>query len=103
VSDRYAIIEVFGHTRHVGRVSEVSRYGTTFCQVEPINEKGEFGPPICIGGAAIFRESEVSREIAISAVTPYTYRQLPPVEDSDSYEEGEDGFEDDEDSSEVLP
>lgn len=64
----YAIVELFGHTTLVGRIAEVERFGTKMLVIEPIFA-GEFLGPVFHGGAAIYRLTPCSAEIA--------FRQAP--------------------------
>lgn len=87
----YAIVELFGHTTLVGRISEVERFGAKMMAIETLfNEK--ILDPVYHGGAAIYRLTPCSRQIAwekqprqawqlpatIRAVVPPT--ALPPPE-----------------------
>lgn len=86
----YAVVELFGHIRHVGRVTETQRFGESFCTVEPI-EDGEFKLPVTVGGKSIFRITAVSPEQAFAmAPTSWAYRNrnapqlpAPQVQDAD--------------------
>lgn len=61
--DEYAVVEVFGHQRHVGRISEVERFGTKMLRVdEPADVLAEAADIFAGGctsyflsGASIFR------------------------------------------------
>lgn len=59
----YAIVELFGHTTLVGRVAEVERFGAKMLALEPIFA-GKLMGPIYHGGAAIYRLTPCSRQIA---------------------------------------
>jgi hypothetical protein len=59
----YAIVELFGHTTLVGRIEEVQRFGTKMLAIQPLFD-GELLGPILHGGAAIYRLTPCSREIA---------------------------------------
>lgn len=73
----YAIVELFGHTTLVGRIAEVERFGAKMMALEPLfNEK--LLDPIYHGGAAIYRLSPCSREIAWQK-QPTQVWQLPPA------------------------
>lgn len=61
----YAIVELFGHTTLVGRIAEVERFGTKMLAIEPIFA-GEFLGPVYHGGAAIYRLTPCSAEIAFN-------------------------------------
>ncbi len=54
--DEYAIVEIFGHRRHAGRILEVERFGTKMLRVDEPT-KGDFEKGYTshfYGGGAIF-------------------------------------------------
>jgi hypothetical protein len=59
----YAIVELFGHTTLVGRVEEVRRFGADMLAIQPLFG-GQLLGPVLHGGAAIYRLTPCSREIA---------------------------------------
>jgi hypothetical protein len=59
----YAIVELFGHTTLVGRVTEVERFGAKMMAIQ-ILFGGKLLDPIYHGGAAIYRMSPCARETA---------------------------------------
>lgn len=59
----YAIVELFGHTTLVGRITEVERFGAKMMALEPIFNKHLLGP-VYHGGAAIYRLTPCSPQIA---------------------------------------
>lgn len=87
----YAIVELFGHTTLVGRVAEVERFGAKMMALEPLFN-GAMLPAVFHGGAAIYRLTPCSAEVAwkrhpreiyhlppaIRAIVPLT--ALPPPE-----------------------
>jgi hypothetical protein len=72
----YAIVELFGHTTLVGRISEVERFGAKMLALEPLF-KGEMLPPVFHGGAAIYRLTPCSATVAWERQPKYDY-QIPP-------------------------
>lgn len=70
----WAVIEVMGHRRHVGRVREEMRYGVPMVRVDvPID-----GDPEAKGwlthfypGSALFGETPCTRDAALKANKPY--------------------------------
>lgn len=69
---RYAVVEIMGHRRRVGRVSEIQKYGAAFCRVEPLlDADGTLGPPEDYSGAAIFAEHEIPLAQALEAMRPW--------------------------------
>lgn len=71
----YAIVELFGHTTLVGRIAEVERFGAKMLAMEPLFA-GTLLPPIYHGGAAIYRLTPCSAEVA-AARQPRHEWQLP--------------------------
>ena len=72
----YAIVELFGHTTLVGRISEIERFGAKMLAIEPLF-KGMMLDPVLHGGAAIYRMTPCSAEIAWARQPTLDY-QLPP-------------------------
>jgi hypothetical protein len=112
----YAIVELFGHSTLVGRVSEVERFGAKMLAIEPLF-KNELLPPVLHGGAAIYRFTQCSAAVAfarqpqheyqlpaaIRAVAPIALLAAPepaPIDDDDD-DHGE-GDRDDDDHDESL-
>ena len=73
----YAIIELFGHTTLVGRIAEVERFGTKMLAVEPFF-RGALLPAVFHGGAAIYRLTPCSAEVAWRRQPTRNY-ELPPA------------------------
>lgn len=73
----YAIVELFGHTTLVGRILEVERFGAKMLALEPLFA-GALLPPVFHGGAAIYRLTPCSAEVAFKQ-TPTHLWQLPPA------------------------
>ena len=73
----YAIVELFGHTTLIGRVAEVERFGAKFLALEPLFN-GTLLPAIFHGGAAIYRLTPCSPEVAFKRQPTHAY-QLPPA------------------------
>lgn len=72
----YARVEVFGHNIHVGRISEVERYGTKMLRVDV--PKGIFENGFLtylLGGAAIFRMTPCD----LAYVERFNRDQTPPA------------------------
>jgi len=59
----YGIVDLFGHTKMVGRVSEVERFGAKMLCVEVIFEN-QLLPPVFHGGSAIYGLTPCSAEVA---------------------------------------
>lgn len=73
----YAIVELFGHTTLVGRVEEIERFGTKMLAIEPLFD-GALLPVVFHGGAAIYRFTPCSAQIAWDRQPRHGY-QLPPA------------------------
>ncbi len=61
----WAIVELFGHTTLVGRIAEVERFGAKMLALEPLFG-GELLPAVFHGGAAIYRLTPCSAEVAFA-------------------------------------
>jgi hypothetical protein len=72
----YAIVELFGHTTLVGRIAEVERFGTKMLAIEPLFN-GTMLPVVFHGGAAIYRLTPCSAEVAHDRQPTQGY-QMPP-------------------------
>ncbi len=75
-SAEWAVVEILGHRRHVGRVTEIERFGAKFLRVDVPNR----GDPAAHGWttidyapASIFSIKATSEADAIAANTPYSY------------------------------
>ena len=71
----YAIVELFGHTKLIGRVSEVDRFGTKMLQIEPLFN-GLMLPPVLHGGSSIYRFVPCDAALAFK-LQPTNGYQLP--------------------------
>ncbi len=72
----YCIVELFGHSTLVGRFAEIERFGTKMLAIEPLF-KGEMLPVVYHGGAAIYRLTPCSAQIAWDRQPQESY-QIPP-------------------------
>ena len=72
----YAIVELFGHTTLVGRYAEVERFGSKMLALEPLFNDTLL-PPVFHGGAAIYRLTPCSADVAFKRQPRHGY-QLPP-------------------------
>jgi hypothetical protein len=72
-ADEFAIIEVFGHRRHVGRILEVERFGAKLLRVDiPKDGKFDLGyTSHFYGGAAIFSMTPCDLATVERANKPY--------------------------------
>ena len=73
----YAIVELFGHTTLVGRISEVEKFGTKMLCIEPLF-RDELLTPVFHGGASIYRLTPCEAEHARKSQPRHDY-QLPPA------------------------
>ena len=86
----WAIVEIYGHRKHAGRVREEEKFGTKMLRIDvPI--KGDAAAngweTHFYGGAAIFSFTLTDEASALRANKPYDsaarYRLPPPSEDDD--------------------
>lgn len=91
----WAVVELFGHRRHVGRTREEERFGAKMLRVDVPND----GKPAekgwtthYYGGAAIFSFTLTDEATALKANKPYepAGRYLAPPDDDDEMPDGED-------------
>lgn len=73
----FAIVEFFGHTTMVGRITEVERFGAKMLALEPLFA-GTLMAPVYHGGSSIYRLTPCSFEVA-AARQPTDMWQLPPT------------------------
>src|ERR1700720_1606484 len=59
----YGIVDLFGHTTLAARIAEIKPFGTKMLAIEPMFN-GEMLPVVFHGGAAIYRLTPCSYEIA---------------------------------------
>jgi len=104
-ADEYAVVEIFGHRRHVGRVMEVDRFGAKMLRVDVPNE-GDFDKGYVshfYGGSAIFSFTGTDLDSVRRANAPWRpagNRALPtPEEDADEAPDADDYTYPDEDDT----
>ncbi|MBX9944955.1 MAG: hypothetical protein K2Y40_12805 [Reyranella sp.] len=73
----YGIVELFGHTTLVGRITEIERFGSRMLALEPLFN-GVMLPAVFHGGAAIYRLTPCSRQVAWER-QPRNAWNLPPA------------------------
>ena len=64
--DEWALVELFGHARIVGRVTEATLAGGTFIRVDVPDKDGNAVFTRFFGPGAIYSMSPISRDMAIS-------------------------------------
>lgn len=71
--DEYAMVEIFGHRRHCGRILEVDRFGTKLLRIDvPKDGKFELGyTSHFYGGGSIFSVSPCDLATVERANRPY--------------------------------
>ena len=74
-SGEWCIVELMGHMTLVGRYAEVERFGIKMLAIEPLFN-GELLGVVFHGGAAIYRLTPCSAEIAYKEQPRHVY-QLP--------------------------
>lgn len=93
----YAIVELMGHVRLVGFVTEIEHFGTKFGQIDVISRDGSTKRQIFAGGSVYRITPLADEETARTEADPHRgYRSaLPAVIVSDEEEdEGEEAAED---------
>ena len=69
--DHFAVVELMGHVRMTGRLTEVERFGSKLGKLEVIDRSGEVVATQYFGGASVYRitpcTEETARELARSA------------------------------------
>jgi len=113
-AETWALVEVMGHVRYAGRISESTQFGVPLLRVEVPEIPGQPAFEKHLGGAAIYSITPCTEAVARAAAEefcarPITYLDLPtrpavktlaqPPDDFDPYEgyDGEDYFEDEDD------
>jgi hypothetical protein len=104
--DEFALLELFGHTKIVGRVSECSMAGGAFlrCDVLPFN--GQPGYTRFYSPSAIFSINPISEQMARDLMSQSRFRNEPvsrfelpqiaeKVSESDSSDDADDPQDDD--------
>jgi hypothetical protein len=81
MSDRWAVVEIMGHRKHIGRISEVGEFGQTFMKVEAFRRDGDFDV-FRYGGGSIFAFHEVTEEQARRTFVPHGWRSCNEYADS---------------------
>ncbi len=102
--DQFCIVELFGHQRIAGRVSEQTIGGQSFVRVDVPECNGQPAFTKLYGSGAIYALTPVSEEIALRAVNSMRVRpvdvyylspptiQSVPDQDDDDDEGDDDGF-----------
>lgn len=84
--EEFAIVEVFGHRRHAGRIAEVERFGAKFLRIDiPIDgafDKGRITSHF-YGGASIFSMTLCDRKTAEKANVGFEAGRLSYQEDEE--------------------
>jgi hypothetical protein len=92
-ADEYAIVEIMGHRKHVGRIREVERFGSKMLQVD-VPTDGDFAKGFVshfYAGGAIFGVTYTDLATVERANKPYEpFRRYiaPPDEDGDESGDG---------------
>ena len=74
--DQWAIVEVMGHSRYAGRVTEQAVGGCSFVRVDSPEIDGLPAFTKLLGQSAIFSITPVTREVAIEAVKRFQARPV---------------------------
>ncbi len=86
----YAVVEIFGHRRHAGRILEVERFGAKLLRID-VPADGDFARGYVshfYGGAAIFSLtlSDLATVCRFNRATSSAGRYLPALDDVDTDE-----------------
>ncbi|TXH35259.1 MAG: hypothetical protein E6Q98_15820 [Rhodospirillaceae bacterium] len=87
-ADEYAVVEIFGHRSHAGRIMEVDRFGAKMLRVDVPNE-GDFEKGYVshfYGGGALFSVTPTDLATVKRMNAPYRppgYKSLPAPDDED--------------------
>lgn len=89
----WALVEIFGHRRHYGRIAEIERFGTKMLRVDVPDEPPDAFTTHFYGGASIFSLTLCTEETARSHNARYRPRPVtpihqlpPPIDDNDEDE-----------------
>lgn len=78
-AEEWARVEVFGHRSHVGRVSEVERFGAKMLRIDvPTIDPAIFETHF-YGGGSIFSMTPTTEEAARAWVARYAPRPVTPL------------------------
>ena len=97
-ADNWAIVEIMGHRKHIGRVRNVQKYGAGMLEVNVPNRDGSVKSTHYYGGAAIFAVTPISEAQALATLKrDWDYddqvaqrRLAPPTSDDDSGDDDDD-------------
>jgi len=64
----WAIVELFGHVRLAGKVSQAEQYGTTMLRLDVPDVDGHPGFTSFKGGSALYSVTPTTEEIAIGVI-----------------------------------
>jgi hypothetical protein len=87
--DQYAVVEIFGHRSHAGRVREVEQYGTKMLRID-VPKDGDFEAGFTshfYGGASIFSMTPCDLATVVRANKPYQPAALLSYADEDEDED----------------
>lgn len=101
IFEQWAIVELFGHVKLAGRVTEEDVFGRTLGRIDIPTLDGGFVTQY-FGGGSIYRltpcSEEAARQVARGAGTPKIYRlELTAPPQPPDYDEDPSDFDDDDD------
>lgn len=79
-NETWALVEVFGHRRHYGRVTEVEKFGTKMLRVDVPTEAPDRFETFHYGGAAIFGMTEMTEEVCRKLAERDRPRPVRPID-----------------------
>lgn len=95
VEEIWALVEIFGHRRHYGRVTEVEKFGTKMLRVDvPLEKDGAFAT-FLYGGGSVFGMTPMTEAAARKWAAYERPRRETPVDalppPDREFDEGTDG------------
>jgi hypothetical protein len=85
----YAVVEIFGHRRHAGRISDEERFGTKLLRID-VPKEGDFAnghQTFFYGGGSIFSLTPADLDLVRQINRPYQpigRLSAPPAEDQET-------------------
>lgn len=83
----FAIVEIMGHQKYAGRVSEQTIGGQAFVRVDIPDVEGQKGFTKLFGGSSIFCITPTTEEIAKSVAKRYTQIPVQPYDLPDDWQQ----------------
>lgn len=78
--DQWCLVELMGHVRVAGRVTEEPLFGSALMRVDVPDEKGETRFTRYFGGSAIYSVTPISKDVAVTLAQSVTHEPITPWE-----------------------